>query len=180
MQELKFTSCLADPLSLLQGQEKCMSQLIHSRNDKPNRTGIDPVNGRTQFAYGSTQQTQRKYTHTPKTSSQIRPSLVPLRHFAQLPLLGQHKPDQGEASGAQSSSCGSCGPSSVEADGVPMGVPPKTKLTQNSSSNNLLGRDDLQWHFVTLILWIALGEVWVNLDIWLIEWMRNHNTHPVF
>ena len=40
-----------------------------------------------------------------------------------------------------------------------MGVPPKTKLTQNSSSNNLLGRDDLQWHFVTLILWIALGEV---------------------
>ena len=44
MQELKFTSCLADPLSLLQGQEKCTSQLIHSRNDTLNRTGKDPVN----------------------------------------------------------------------------------------------------------------------------------------
>ena len=45
------------------------------------------------------------HTHTHTSSSQIRPSLVPLRHFAQLPLLGQHKPDQGEESGTEPSSC---------------------------------------------------------------------------
>ena len=27
---------------------------------------------------------------------------------------------------------------------------------------------------------IALGEGWVNLDIWPLEWVRNHNTLPIF
>ena len=60
------------------------------------------------------------HTHThPKTSSQIRPSLVPLRDFAQLPLLGRHKPHQGEESGTEPSSCISHGLSSGKAEGVP-------------------------------------------------------------
>ena len=67
------------------------------------------------------------HTHThartrPPPSSQIRSSLLPLRccYFSQHPLLEQHKPDQGEESGTQPSSCGSCGLSSVEAEGVPV------------------------------------------------------------
>ena len=60
------------------------------------------------------------------TLTEPRPSLrsaefwVPLRILAELELPGQHKPDQGEESGTQPSSCGSCGPSSVEAEGVPV------------------------------------------------------------
>ena len=99
-------------------------QLIHSRDDRDtNRKGreqgneailswsdmaplMDPNNKTTKGA------------HTPKTSSQIRPSLVPPRHFAQLPLLGQNKPDQGEESGREPSSCLSRGLSSVEVEGV--------------------------------------------------------------
>ena len=59
------------------------------------------------------------HTHT-KTSSQIRPSLVPLRDLAELPLLGQHKPHQGEESGTEPSSCVSHGLSSGKAEGVPV------------------------------------------------------------
>ena len=43
-----------------------------------------------------------------------------MRHFAQLPLLGPHKPDQAEESGTQPSSCVSRGLSPVEAEGVPV------------------------------------------------------------
>ena len=43
-----------------------------------------------------------------------------MRSLAQLELPGQRKPDQGEESGTQSSSCDPCGPSSREAQGVPV------------------------------------------------------------
>lgn len=59
------------------------------------------------------------------TLTEPRPSLrsaefwVPLTILAELELPGQHKPDQGEESGTQPSSCDSCGPSSTEAEGAP-------------------------------------------------------------
>lgn len=121
------------------------------------------------------------HSHTPKTSSQVKPSLVPLRHFAQLPLLGRDKPDQGDESGTEPSSCVSCGLSSVEAEGVP-GVGedvncvtfyrivmlawhvmnqwlflPKT-LVFKVIFNIPLGRAELPWHFVILIMTIVLGD----------------------
>ena len=69
---------------------------------RPNGRGIEPGNGK-ELSWRQTVQlmdphnkiTKGTHTHTQKTS-QIRPSLVPLRDFAQLPLLGRHKPDQGE------------------------------------------------------------------------------------
>ena len=60
------------------------------------------------------------HPNTPKTSSQVRPSLVPPRRFAQLPLLGPHKPDQAEESGTQPSSSVSRGRSPVKDAGVPV------------------------------------------------------------
>ena len=63
---------------------------------------------------------QHEHTHTHKTCSQIRPSLIPLRHFAQLPVLGLNKPHQEEESGRESSSCVSRGLSSVKAEGIPV------------------------------------------------------------
>ena len=66
---------------------------------------MDPHNKTTKWIY--------THTHT-------RPSLVPLRHFAQLPALGLNKPHQEEESGRESSSCVYRGLSSVEAEGVPV------------------------------------------------------------
>ena len=60
------------------------------------------------------------HPNTPKTTSQIRTNLVPPRRFAQLPLLGPHKPDQAEESGTQPSFWVSRGLSPVEAEGVPV------------------------------------------------------------
>ena len=88
--------------------------------------------------------------------------------LAQLVLPGLHRPDQGERSGRQPSSCESCGPSSREAQGVlsvgkavnwspflkdgSLGgvhndqtvVSPKVLVTQTSSFDILVGRG----HFV--------------------------------
>ena len=94
---------------------------------RPNGRGIEPGNG-AELSWRQTVQLMDPHnkitkgthtnTHTHKTS-QIRPSLVPLRDFAQLPLLGRHKPEQGEESGTEPSSCVSRGLSSGTAEGVP-------------------------------------------------------------
>ena len=104
---------------------------------------------------------KQTHTHTPETFSQLRLPLVPLSDVSELPILGQHKPDQGEDSAPEPSSCGPRG-SSGEADSVPVAgqdgnqchflqdrcvsmmhhepliVPPKTKVTQTSSSISCL------------------------------------------
>ena len=140
---------------------------------------------------------------TPKNSSQIRLSLVPLRHFAQLPLLGQNKPDQGEESGTEPSSCLSRGLSSVEVEGVWV-------VSEDGNCDGfyriamLMWRIMNQWLFLLspslhrshlqnpasqgwtcmafclLIMRMVLGEGWVNLDTWPLEWVRNHNTLHIF
>ena len=57
------------------------------------------------------------------TLTEPRPSVrsaefwVPLRILAELELPGQHKPDQGEESGTQPSSCDSSDSSSTESEG---------------------------------------------------------------
>ena len=54
--------------------------------------------------------TKGTHTHTaprdPKTSSQVRASLVPVRDLSDHPLLGHNKPNQGEDSAPEPSSCG--------------------------------------------------------------------------
>ena len=73
---------------------------------------------------GDTQTHTHTHTHTDTHTHQDllpdQPSLVPLRHFAQLPLLGLHKPHKGEESGTEPSSCVSRGFSSGKAEGVPV------------------------------------------------------------
>ena len=98
---------------------------------RPNRAGIEPVNElsfeleRDGQAYGYTKQNSkgtRAHTHThthSQDSSQLRLPLVPLSDLSELHILGQHKPDRGEDSAPEPSSCGPCG-SSGEADGVPL------------------------------------------------------------
>ena len=143
------------------------------------------------------------HTHTHRTSSQVRPSLVPLRHLAQLPLPGQHKPDQGEESGAQPSSWGSRSLSSVKAGGVPVlgedghcaAFYSVLMLVWHVTNqwlsllrpcytevvfSILLGTTELLWHFVTVIMRTGLREGSVNLDIWPLEWVRNYNIHVYF
>ena len=176
-------------------------------------TGLEPVNGAmiswrdASFWWSHITKPQKGHTHTHthpyKTSSRIRPSLVLLRDFAHLPLLGRNKSDQGEESGTEPSSCVSCGPSSVEAEGVPV-------VGEDANSDTfyrivmlawhvmnqwlfllktlvvevifdiLLGRAELSWYFVILITRIVLGDAQVTLDPWPVEWVRNHNTHPIF
>ena len=96
-----------------------------------NRTGVEPVNG-TVFSWRdmallmdphnkTTKDTHTDtHTHTPKTSSQSRPSWVLLQRLSECHLLGRHKPDQGEESGTEPASCVSRGPSSAEGVGVPV------------------------------------------------------------
>ena len=126
MQDLKSNSRFLIRFLCYKSSKKCTSQLINSREHRPNRTGIEPVNGavlhgrHTTCLWMNITNPEKGHTHTHMTSSQIRPSLLPLRHFPQYPLLEQHKPDQGEESGTQPSSCVSCGLSSVEAEGVPV------------------------------------------------------------
>ena len=106
------------------------SQLIHSRDDaetkwnrpRASKWSNDQLEGCKFLMEPHNKTTKGTHTHTPpyKTSSRIRPSLVPLRDFAHLLLLGWNKSDQGEESGTEPSSCVSCGPSSVEAEGVPV------------------------------------------------------------
>ena len=78
----------------------------------PNRTGVEPVNGavlrwremaQLMHPRNKTTKGSHTYTHTTKTCSQIRPSLVPLRDVAELPLLGQQKPKLIVNSGTQAS-----------------------------------------------------------------------------
>lgn len=59
------------------------------------------------------------HTHT-NTFFQTSRIWVPLRLLAELGLLGQHKPGQGEESGTQPSSCESIDSSSTESDGFPV------------------------------------------------------------
>ena len=124
MQDLKSNSRFLILFLCYKSRKKCTSQLINSREHRPNRTGIEPVNGavlhgrHTTCLWMNITNPEKGHTHTHMTSSQIRPSLLPLRHFPQYPLLEQHKPDQGEESGRQPSSCDPCGPSSREAQGV--------------------------------------------------------------
>ena len=133
-----------------------------------NGAGLESVNGsvlsrreKDRLVGPHIKTTKGTHAHTPKASSQIRPSLVPLRDFAQLPLLGRHKPHQGEESGTEPSSClswsfvcqGWLCPSGWRGReschflwdryvGVtchePMVVPPKPKVTQKSSSVSCL------------------------------------------
>ena len=125
-------------------------------------TGLEPVNG-TMISWRDTRcwwihiTKPQMGAHTPKASSHIRPSLVPLRHFAQLPLLGQDKPDQGEESGTEPSSCVSCGLSSVEAEGVP-GVGEGVNCATFYRIVMLAWRVMNQWLFLpkTLVLEISL------------------------
>lgn len=90
---------------------------------RPNGRGIEPGNG-AELSCREIVQLMDPYnkitkgTHTHKTS-QIRPSLVPLRDFAHLPLLGRNKSDQGEESGTEPSSRVTCR-LSFEAEGVPV------------------------------------------------------------
>ena len=93
--------------------------------------------------------TKGTHTHTPpyKTSSRIRPSLVPLRDFAHLPLLGRNKSDQGEESGTEPSSCVSCGPSSVEAEGVPV-------VGEDANSDTFYRIVMLAWHVMNQWLFL--------------------------
>ena len=60
------------------------------------------------------------HTHRTKTFSQISRIWVPLGIPAELELPGQHKPDPGEESGTQPSSCDSSDSSSIEAEGFPV------------------------------------------------------------
>ena len=80
----------------------------------PNRTGVEPVNGAVlrwremaQLMHPHNKTTKgshtHTHTHTPKTCSQIRPSLVPLRDVAELPLPGRQKPKLIVNSGTQAS-----------------------------------------------------------------------------
>ena len=77
-----------------------------------NRTGVEPVNGavlrwremaQLMHPRNKTTKGSHTHTHTTKTYSQIRPSLVPLRDVAELPLLGQQKPKLIVNSGTQAS-----------------------------------------------------------------------------
>ena len=144
------------------------------------------------------------HTHThSKTSSQIRPSLVPLRDLAELPLLGRHKPHQVVNSGTEPSFGCSHSLSLVKAEVVPvagevvtchflydhcvgvmhrepMVVPPKTKVTQKSSSVSCLAGIIFRVILSFFIMMIVLEEAWGNLDIWPLEWMRNHKTSVIF
>ena len=87
------------------------------------------------------------HSHTSKTSSRMKPSLVPLRHFAQLPLLGQNKPVQGEEPGTEPSSCVSRGLSSVEAEGVPV-------VGEDGDCATLYRIAMLRWHVVNQRLFL--------------------------
>ena len=137
---------------------------------RPSRTGTEPVNELIMSwkEMARLKDTQNKipkktHTHTLDTFSQFRLPLVPLSDLSELPVLGQHKPDQGEDSAPELSSCGPRS-SSGESDGVPVAgqdgnqchflqdrcvsmthhepliVPPKAKVTQKSSSISCLAR----------------------------------------
>ena len=88
------------------------SQLIHSRDDaetkwntpRASKWSNDQLEGCKFLMEPHNKTTKGTHTHTHKTSSRIRPSLVPLRDFAHLPLLGRNKSDQGEGSGREPSS----------------------------------------------------------------------------
>ena len=147
--------------------------------------------------------TKDTHTHPPKTSSQSRPSLVLLQHLSECQLLGRHKPDQGEESEIEPSSGVSCGPSSAEGEGVPA-VGEDENWCQSYSiivvgvtchepmivpSKAMLHTSHLQYPasqgctfmtFSMLIMPIVLGESWMNLDIWPLQWVRYHNTLPIF
>ena len=137
---------------------------------RPSKTGTEPVNELIMSwkEMARLKDTQNKipkktHTHTLETFSQFRLPLVPLSDLSELPVLGQHKPDQGEDSAPELSSCGPRS-SSGESDGVPVAgqdgnqchflqdrcvsmmhhepliVPPKAKVTQKSSSISCLAR----------------------------------------
>ena len=144
------------------------SQWVHDRDDtemKENRCQASKWSSveleRHSLLMGARNKTAKwTYTHTHMASSQIRPSLVPLRHFAQLPLLGQSKPDRGEESGTEPSSCVSRGLSSVEAGGDPVDGEDENSAT---------------FYRIAMLLWCIMNQWLILLGPRL---HRSHLQHP--
>ena len=204
-------SCLTDPLSMLQEQEKLIrgNKYTVKMIQRTKRAGIEPINGAVlswremaQLMDPHNETTKGTHTHTQDLlPDQIRPSLVPLlKDFTELPLLGCHKPHQIVNSEIEPSFWCSHSLSLVKAEVVKERLWLATFYTiimlvwcvvnqwlsllrpklHRSHFCIMLSRDPLSCHFIIFIMMIVLEEARGNLDIWPLEWMRNHKTHVIF